>query len=162
MKVDAALENSAHHNINNIEIVGFNLDATKSFDRIVSLVEESTFVFNMIDVGDYWDLAMQSLCLRLKKPMILGGTFSGSLSIDMYKTGGKPCYLCLTDGLKEELVAELHPEKILAFKDISFIPRNDNPVGQSNVYLASICSNFMVSLFVNHVFQEELSAGIQR
>ena len=162
MKVDAALDNSGHHNINNIEIVGFNMDATKNFDKIIEFVKESTIVFNMIDVGDYWDLAMQSLCLKLKKTMILGGTFSGSLSIDMYLAGGQPCYLCLTDGLKEEVIQQLHPDKILELKDISFIPRNSNPVGQSNVYLASICSNFMVSLFVNHVFAEEMTAGITR
>ena len=51
MKVDAALENSVHHNINKIEIVGFNLDATKSFDQIIEFVKQSTIVFNMIDVG---------------------------------------------------------------------------------------------------------------
>ena len=105
---------------------------------------------------------MQSLCLKLQKTMILGGTFSGSLSIDIYKGEGKPCFLCLTDGLKEDLIEQLHPEKILSLKDISFIPRNSNPVGQSNVYLASICSNFMVSLFVNNVFEEELTSGIKR
>lgn len=162
MKVDAALENCGFHNINKIEIVGFNFDATKNFDKIAEMVKESTIIFNMIDVGDYWDLAMQSLCLKLKKTMILGGTFSGSLSIDMYKIGGRPCYLCLTDGLKEDIVEKLHPDGILDLKDISFVPRNSNPIGQSNVYLASICSNFMVSLFVSHVFGEDLSAGIQR
>lgn len=105
---------------------------------------------------------MQSLCLKLRKPMILGGTFSGSLSIDMYKASGSPCYLCLTDGLKEDVVNALHPQKIIEIDDISFIPRNDNPVGQSNVYLASICSNFMVSLFVNHVFEEDMAENIKR
>ena len=105
---------------------------------------------------------MQSLCLKLNKTMILGGTFSGSLSIDMYNAGGQPCYLCLTDGLKEDVVNSLHPDNILNLKDISFIPRNSNPVGQSNVYLASICSNFMVSLFVNTIFGEELAVGIKR
>lgn len=161
--------------------MAFNLDATKNFDKIIEFVKESTIIFNMIDVGntsfyldkiyaiyllknlgDYWDLAMQSLCLKLQKTMILGGTFSGSLSIDMYLGEGKPCFLCLTDGLKEDLVMQLHPNKICELKDISFIPKNSNPVGQSNVYLASICSNFMVSLFVNNIFGEELTSGIKR
>lgn len=94
--------------------------------------------------------------------MILGGTFSGSLSIDKYKAIGKPCYLCLTDGLKEDVVKALNPQEILNLNDISFIPRNDNPVGQSNVYLASICSNFMVSLFVNNLFEEDMVENVRR
>lgn len=87
--------------------------------------------------------------------MILGGTFSGSLSIDFYPANGRPCYLCLTDGLKPELIEKLAPQNILNLLDISFVPRNNNPIGQSNVYLASICSNFMVSLFVNSIFGDE-------
>lgn len=50
-KVDAALENCAFHNINKIEVVGFNIDATKNFDKIREMVKESTIIFNMIDVG---------------------------------------------------------------------------------------------------------------
>ena len=51
------------------------MDALTNFDKIVNFVEESTVVFNMIDVGEYWDIAMQSLCMKKKKLMITGGTF---------------------------------------------------------------------------------------
>ena len=52
-----------------------HMDALKNWDKIVELVEESTVVFNMIDVGEYWDLAISSLCMKKGKLTINGGTF---------------------------------------------------------------------------------------
>lgn len=65
MKVDAAIKNAKFHNISNTKIEGYNMDAVTNFDKIVELAKRSTFIFNMIDVGDEWDLAIQSLCLKL-------------------------------------------------------------------------------------------------
>jgi len=36
----------------------------------------------MIDVGDYFDIAVQSLALKLNLPLIIGGTFQAMLTID--------------------------------------------------------------------------------
>jgi hypothetical protein len=51
------------------------LDALQHWDKVVEIAKECTVIFNMIDVGDYFDLSIQSLALRLHIPMILGGTF---------------------------------------------------------------------------------------
>lgn len=57
-KVDAAIKNSKFHNVGNTKIEGYNIDAVKNFGKIVELAKKSTFVFNMIDYGDEWDLAI--------------------------------------------------------------------------------------------------------
>lgn len=48
-----------NHLINkNTIIEAYNLDALKEWQKIVELSKESTVVFNMIDVGDYFDAAV--------------------------------------------------------------------------------------------------------
>lgn len=58
LKVDAAIKNAKIHNIGSTHIEGYNIDAVKQFDKIIELAKKSTFVFNMIDYGDEWDLAI--------------------------------------------------------------------------------------------------------
>lgn len=50
--------------------------ALKNWSKVVDLAKESTVVFNMIDYGDHFDAAVQSLCLKLNLPLFLGGTFN--------------------------------------------------------------------------------------
>jgi hypothetical protein len=85
----------------------------------------------------------------------MGGTFSGSLSIDLFRPDGIPCYLCLTDGLKKDVIERIMPEKIMELTSVEFLPKDNNPVGQSNTYLCSTCSDLMTSLFVNFTFGDE-------
>ena len=58
-----------------MEVEALQMDALKNWQTIVKKVEESDVVFNCIDVGDYFDAAVQSLCLKLKKLVISGGNF---------------------------------------------------------------------------------------
>lgn len=44
--------------------------ALKNWSKIVEMAKQSTVIFNMIDVGDYFDIAVQSLCMKLGIPMI--------------------------------------------------------------------------------------------
>ena len=100
-------------------------------------------------------MAVQSLCLALKKPLILGGTFAASLTVDYIKPEGKPCLRCQTDDVKAEVIEKILPANILDYDNIKdIIPRNQNPIGQSNYFLCSTCANFMVSQFVNNLFED--------
>ena len=74
-------------------------------------------------------MAIASLCLKLEKPLLMGGTFSGSFTCDFYHPRGPGCYLCMTDGFKDEIVRKLHPGVILDVNDLSWIPKDNNPVG---------------------------------
>lgn len=59
------------------------------------MARESNAIFNLIDFGDSFDLAVQSLALSLSVPLIVGGVFSMSASVDFFL--GEGCYLCATD-----------------------------------------------------------------
>jgi len=39
------------------------------------------------------------------------------------------------------------PSKILGLENLEFIPRNVNPIGQSNAYLCMMCSMMMTAKY---------------
>ena len=82
----------------------------------------------MIDVGEYWDVAVQSLCTKKQKLLISGGTFAQQLTVDVFRPGDG-CFACSID-LKgdNETVAKLMPSKIESLTNIEFIPRDVNPI----------------------------------
>ncbi len=51
--------------------------------------------------------------------------------------------------------------KILEIKDLSFLPKNNNPVGLSNFYLASIWGSVMVSRFGTMLMKDKVK-GMNR
>lgn len=110
-------------------------------------------MYNCIDWGDKFDAAVSALCLQLKVPLVMGGTFSVSLTVDFYPETGSPCFLCLDDTTRSyERILDLVPQRIMDYKDISFLPRNNNPIGRSSVVVCTICGELMVSHFLNWLF----------
>eukprot|EP00357_Protocruzia_adherens_P017710 CAMPEP_0115021636 /NCGR_PEP_ID=MMETSP0216-20121206/31019_1 /TAXON_ID=223996 /ORGANISM="Protocruzia adherens, Strain Boccale" /LENGTH=439 /DNA_ID=CAMNT_0002394059 /DNA_START=64 /DNA_END=1383 /DNA_ORIENTATION=+ len=142
------------HNIADTEIIGLQIDAVKKWDQIVEIAKQSDVIFNMIDVGDHFDLAVQGLALSLEIPLIQGGTFCQTITIDYITPDGQPCLSCLNDGLDEKTRESFHPHKIQEYENIDFLPPNDNPVGQSNVYLCGICAMLMTSFFSSHIIAD--------
>jgi len=59
--------------------------------------------------------------------------------------------LCGNDGLLKEHLEKLVPSKILEATDLDWIPRNNNPVGQSNSYLCIVASELMVGRLGTHL-----------
>ena len=68
-----------------------------------------------IDYGDKFDAAVASLCLNLKIPLVMGGTFAVSLTVDFFNpVVGEPCYLCLDDTAKNyPSLSSISPDNIL-------------------------------------------------
>ena len=155
-KVKAAAANlEKWHKVSKTEIEAHHICALKEWPTICKLASESTVIFNLIDVGDYFDVAVQSLAIIYKAPYVLGGTFSQQLSVDFVKPEATlGCVKCMFDNLELEKVKLITPDKILAIKDLSFIPRNNNPIGQSNVYLASMCAEMMVARYSTYLLQD--------
>ena len=59
------------HRINpQMEVETHVIDALKNWQKIVQLCDISTVIFNMIDVGEYWDAAVQALCMQKEKLLI--------------------------------------------------------------------------------------------
>ena len=87
------------------------MDALQNWDKIVNFVEESTVVFNMIDVGEFWDVAVMSLCMKKKKLLITGGSFCQQLNCDIFRPG-EACFICSGAPQDQETLSKLMPSKI--------------------------------------------------
>ncbi|CDW91226.1 family protein [Stylonychia lemnae] len=136
-----------NHLINkNMVIEAYNFCALKEWQKIVELSKQSTVVFNMIDVGDYFDAAVQALCMKRNLPLILGGTFSQQITVDIFMPK-ESCLSCSADSYSPEMLQKIVPSLIEDLPDLEFIPRNNNPIGQSNCYLCVICAQMMVARF---------------
>jgi molybdopterin/thiamine biosynthesis adenylyltransferase len=96
-KVDCAIKNAEFHNVGNTIIEGFHGNALLNWTKMIEFVKESDVVFNCIDHGDKYDVAVTALCLKLKKPLIMGGTFATSMTVDYFGVEGGPCFLCTND-----------------------------------------------------------------
>lgn len=143
-KVEAAKRNldSFHNLCTTIE--AYNLDIVKQWNQVVDIVRDCSAVFNMIDYGDSFDLAAQSLCLKLGIPFVQGGTFSQMVNVEFFPPGGKSCLACGVDGM-DQLCEKIKPSQILGVDSLEFLPRNVNPVGLSNTYLCGMCGMMMVA-----------------
>lgn len=64
-KVDAAesVLRESHLLNPDMQIESHHVDALKAWPLIVSLCKQATVVFNMIDVGEYFDAAVMALCM---------------------------------------------------------------------------------------------------
>ncbi len=96
-KVECAKKNAEFHRIGKTEVIGFHGNALTSWSRIIEMAMKSDSVFNCIDYGDSFDIAVQSLCLKLEKPLIMGGTYATSFTVDYFTNKGKACFLCTND-----------------------------------------------------------------
>ena len=120
--------------------------ALKNWQEIVRQVDQASVVFNLIDVGEYFDIAVQALCMKKKKLLLQGGTFCQQLNVDMFRPG-EGCVVCSGSPQNAEVLEKLMPSKIESIENMEFIPRDRNPVGQTNVYVCTICSQMLVGRF---------------
>lgn len=143
-KSEAAKRNldSFHNLCSTIE--AFNIDIIKHWNQVVALIKDCSVVFNMIDYGDSFDLAAQSLSIKLNIPFIQGGTFSQMVNVEFFPPKGKSCLACGVDSI-EEILERIRPNNILELENLEFLPKNVNPVGLSNCYLCGTCGMMMVA-----------------
>ena len=102
--------------------------------------------FNTIDVGDNFDAAVASLCIKRGIDYIQGGTFCQQLSVDFFRPTD-PCIACANNQYTKELLEKLKPSVIESVQDLKWLPSDDHPIGQTNVYICMICAQMMVSRF---------------
>jgi molybdopterin/thiamine biosynthesis adenylyltransferase len=68
------------------------------------------------------------MCSALRLPLIMGGTFAQSFTVDTFLPGNA-CFSCSDDMLDKEVLSQIVPSKIQTLQNLSFIPRNKNPIG---------------------------------
>eukprot|EP00008_Paramoeba_atlantica_P007698 CAMPEP_0201485694 /NCGR_PEP_ID=MMETSP0151_2-20130828/9794_1 /ASSEMBLY_ACC=CAM_ASM_000257 /TAXON_ID=200890 /ORGANISM="Paramoeba atlantica, Strain 621/1 / CCAP 1560/9" /LENGTH=271 /DNA_ID=CAMNT_0047869939 /DNA_START=136 /DNA_END=951 /DNA_ORIENTATION=+ len=158
---------SSHQNLEQFhnlctEIVPLEVNALTGWQKIVEAAKQSDVIFNMIDVGTYFDVAVQALALKVGAAFVFGGTFAETFTVDFYpdrKEGEEkigPCMVCTSDVEDKGALAKLRPETILELPDLDWIPKDKNPPSQTNFYLCSMASDVMVMSFVNWLFGKDV------
>lgn len=85
------------HKINpKMQVEAYQLDALANWQTIVEISKEASVCFNTIDVGDNFDAAIQSLCIKRGILYICGGTFCQQLNVDFHRPTD-PCVACGND-----------------------------------------------------------------
>jgi len=143
-KVEAAKKNLAFHNLGTV-IEGYNLDVVENWGSVLQKIVGASVIFNMMDYGDYFDASAQSLALSIGVPLVQGGTYAASANIEFFYQ--KPCFVCASDSLDSEVCERITPDKIQTLDSLSFLPKNNNPVGLSNCYLCGLCGMLMCSKY---------------
>ena len=79
------------------------------------------------------------------------------LTIDYFNPVSPPCFLCSNDevAIDSEVIEKITPDKIIELTDISFLPKNENPIGRSSIVVCCMCAEAMVSHFLNYLFLSE-------
>lgn len=138
------------------EIVSHNWDVREHWPEVVTLAQECHVIFNMIDIGDQFDVVVQALALTLKLPLVQGGTFRTSLNLETFSSHGVPCLWCANPNVGNEFIEKCKPgETALALRDLSFIQADDHPTGASTVFVALTAGQMMVANWTNLLFYEQ-------
>lgn len=151
-KVASAYQALQAHNLRT-EIQPMEIDVLKEWCKIVEVSRECTVIFNMVDIGNYFDFAVQALALNRRIPVVVGGTYQTTATVDFSSCIGGPCWSCLSDLDDKDLLMKLTRDKIETYTSLSgVVKQEENPVGISNVLTCCTCCNLMVSTFVHNLF----------
>lgn len=150
----AKIELERHSNVSGCVIRTYNFDALKNWNVVLELIIESDIIFNTIDHGDYFDIAVSQIARKHNKPMVLGGTepFYGH-TVSYFLQGIREIDLTYLDchDIKEIDVCNKSTD-FESLADISFLPKDVHPVlGGSTVYSAGICSHLMTCSIINYL-----------
>jgi len=153
---------TAHKVRPDMQIECHQVDALTHWQDIVSIMaregeEKVSVVFNMIDVGDIFDVAVQSLCQRFGGvPYVEGGTFGHSLNLCIFKEGDG-CIVCTGRAGKKarENQDKILPSVICDQPDLNWIEVDPHPVSATNIYLCLITTQMMVAKWANTLLDDE-------
>lgn len=155
-KAEQACSMASHCHSLKTEIISHNWNVLDHWPEVIELAKSSTVIFNMIDIGDQFDIVVQALALSLKLPLIQGGTFRTSLNLETFSGLGIPCLWCANPNVGNEFIDKCRPgPTALNLSDLSFIQSDDHPTGASAVFVSVTAANLMVVNWVNLLLFEQ-------
>lgn len=154
-KSEQASKNASASHAIETEIVSHHWDVRNHWPEVVALAKECTVIFNMIDIGDKFDVVVQALALTLTIPLIQGGTFRTSLNLETFSGHGVPCLWCANPNVGNDFIDRCKPgPTALALSDLSFVTSDDHPTGASAVIVSVTAGQLMVTNWLNLLFFE--------
>lgn len=143
-----------NHNLNS-DIEAYHIDIVKNWGEVLQVIRKPSVLFNMIDYGDYFDMAAQSLALSLGVPLVQGGTYSQHINVEFTRPHGRPCLCCSFDE-GAEILRQVTPEKIQSLNSLEFLPKANNMTGKSNSYLCGTCGMLMTAKYSESLISSDL------
>jgi len=159
LKVDAAADGLKFHCVGNTVVEKHNGDALLMWKKIVELANESTVIFNAIDVGAYFDYAVLSLAKSLNLPYASGSSYSRTWIVE-YSNGdkSKASFSYANKPEDKNILKNLHPTKIQLLEEliIPADPKPDTSTIGSNVLVCSIAGLQTVNAWVQGLMGFEM------
>lgn len=110
------------------EIVALHLDVLTEWQRVVSLAQESTVIFNGIDIGGYFDYAVLSLGKTLKVPVVAGSSYSSTWIVEYFTGLPQHDSFSLVNAVGDpDIFDRLAPSLIQSEENLRFLPSDANP-----------------------------------
>ena len=133
LKIDAAKENlEKYHVISKYtKIETYDIDVIKKWDTVLKLASKSNVIFNNIDYGGGFDIAVISLCMKLQIPYASGSSYCHSWIVE-YFTGKSDIHSSFSFdnpdvNITKEIFNKLLPDKIDTYINLNWLPKDENP-----------------------------------
>eukprot|EP01084_Bolivina_argentea_P149445 261067_1 len=86
LKANAAKENLEKYHIisKHTKVESYNLDVIKEWNEVLLLASKSDVIFNLIDYGGGFDIAVLSLCMKLRIPYASGSSYCHSWIVEYF------------------------------------------------------------------------------
>jgi hypothetical protein len=162
-KVSAALDGLKPHCIRT-KLTGVECDAVKEWGKIVELTKRSNVVFNGIDVGEYFDYAVTSLCVTLGVSYVAASSYGHTAVVDCYPSPllprDGPCWACNNSPNDRDILSQLTPIHITQISSLSFLPKDTHmPATQdvgSSVLVTTLAATLATGSWVNSLHGYQL------
>eukprot|EP00028_Trichosphaerium_sp_Am-I-7-wt_P003821 CAMPEP_0168513586 /NCGR_PEP_ID=MMETSP0405-20121227/3563_1 /TAXON_ID=498012 /ORGANISM="Trichosphaerium sp, Strain Am-I-7 wt" /LENGTH=266 /DNA_ID=CAMNT_0008532471 /DNA_START=72 /DNA_END=868 /DNA_ORIENTATION=+ len=127
-KVDAAAENIKNHLAGDTKVEKYHMDVVENWDKVVGFAKRSTVVFNNVDVGESFDVAVLAMCFKLGLPYGAGSSYARTWIVEYFSGKEKESsFSYANQSGKADIYKKLTPELILTHKSLSFIESDANP-----------------------------------
>lgn len=138
-KAEAAAEGLARHCVGGTEVEWAHMDAVKEWARVVAMARRSTVVFNNIDVGEYFDVAVLALAKGLGIPYAAGSSYATTWIVEYFTGQPRASSFSLAYAEPHEVLARLTPELVQTYDDLCFLPADAVPPTRSVGSNALVC-----------------------
>jgi hypothetical protein len=140
--------------------VAVHCDVQKDWATVVKYAKQSTVLFNNIDIGGYFDYAVLALAKKLGVPYSAGSSYARTWIVEFYNGQKKLSSFSYMNKSGDPVVfAKLHPNLILDYENLEFLPRDPNPPTRtigSNVLVCSSAGIMTVNMWVQSLMGEEM------
>lgn len=144
-------KNITHYNFNETRVKIIKIDSLKNWDVIVKEITNAHIVFNAVNYGDYFNVAVCKIAEKYYKPVVTGymDPFFGR-NVSYFLQGilqKDPLYVDCHDVEETKFFSQFVNFEL--YDDISFLPKDCVP-NKCTINCVKMCSILMISAGLNY------------